>query len=206
MCSTCFPRTGLPAGASLSSTGSSEASSPASTVLSKRYDFLPPIPPYFVTFVWRYLGATRWVRSSADECTAEAWSWSPGSSRREVAEETGGSPKFLGIPNVRLHMFSRRRQDRSHQTITVQQRGPSYVKSKGSHERTFGAQWHGLRTRCLRFAVRVTPTHARLASGRWSGATGRAFTRRVPTKGFRMLPYISSPFPKLCLAQSHRPE
>ena len=43
---------------------------------------------------------------------------------------------------------------------------------------------------------------ARLASGRWSGATGRAFTRRVPMKGFRVLPYISSSFPKLCLAQS----
>ena len=46
---------------------------------------------------------------------------------------------------------------------------------------------------------------ARLVSSRWSNATGRAFTRRVPTKGFRVLPYISSPFPKLRLAQSDRP-
>ena len=30
--------------------------------------------------------------------TAEAWSWSPGSSSRDVAEETAGSPKFLGNP------------------------------------------------------------------------------------------------------------
>src|SRR6516165_7019669 len=30
-------------------------------------------------------------------------------------------------------------------------------------------------------------------------------TRRVPAKGFRVLPYISSSFPKLCLAQTHRP-
>src|SRR5262245_43850792 len=29
--------------------------SPASPVLSRRYDFLPPIPPHFVAFVWRYL-------------------------------------------------------------------------------------------------------------------------------------------------------
>src|SRR5450631_624050 len=50
------------------------------------------------------------------------------------------------------------------------------------------------------------PHHdARLASSRWSDATGRAFTRRVPTKGFRMFPYISFPFPKLCLAQHGRP-
>ena len=45
------------------------------------------------------------VRSSADECAAEAWSWSPGISGREFAEETTGSPKFLGNPIVRLHMF-----------------------------------------------------------------------------------------------------
>ena len=55
MCSTCFPRPGLPADASLPSPGSSGASSPASAVLSKRYDFLPPIPPHFVAFAWRYL-------------------------------------------------------------------------------------------------------------------------------------------------------
>jgi hypothetical protein len=36
------------------------------------------------------------VRSSAGECAAEAWSWSPGGSGRDVAEETRGSPKFLG--------------------------------------------------------------------------------------------------------------
>jgi len=34
----------------------------------------------------------------------------------------------------------RRRQDCSHQTDTVQQRGPWYFKSKGSHERSFDAQ------------------------------------------------------------------
>src|SRR6185369_8361587 len=28
--------------------------SPASSVLSRRYDFLPPVPPRFVAFAWRY--------------------------------------------------------------------------------------------------------------------------------------------------------
>src|SRR6516225_5674684 len=55
MCSACFLRSSLPADVSLSSTGSSGASSPASTVPSKRYDLLPPIPSHFVAFVWRYL-------------------------------------------------------------------------------------------------------------------------------------------------------
>ena len=30
-------------------------------------------------------------------------------------------------------------------------------------------------------------------------------TRKVPTKGFKVVVYISFPFPKLCLAQIHRP-
>ncbi len=31
-------------------------------------------------------------------------------------------------------------------------------------------------------------------------------TRRIPMKGFRFVDYISSPFPKLCLAQCSRPK
>ena len=113
MCSACFPRPALSADASLPSTGSSEASSPASPVVSKRYDFLPPIPPRFVAFAWRYLDRTRSFRSRADECAAKAWSWSPGGSSREFAEETTGSPKFLG--NLKCpfaHVPNRRRRDR----------------------------------------------------------------------------------------------
>jgi hypothetical protein len=54
MCSACCPRSSLPTDASLPSTGSSGASSPGSSVLSKRHDFLPPVPPHLVAFVWRY--------------------------------------------------------------------------------------------------------------------------------------------------------
>ena len=74
MCSTCFPHLSLLADASLPSTGSSRASSPASTVLSKRCDFLLPISPHFVSFAWRYLGVTRSLRSLVDEWAAKAWS------------------------------------------------------------------------------------------------------------------------------------
>jgi len=42
---------------------------------------------------------TRSVRSPADECAAEAWSWSPGISSRDFHEETTGAPKFLGNPH-----------------------------------------------------------------------------------------------------------
>ncbi len=62
-------------------------------------------------------------------------------SGRDVTEEATGSPKFLGNPDCPFaHVPIRRRQDCSHQTTTVQQRGPWYFKSKGSHERSFDAQ------------------------------------------------------------------
>jgi hypothetical protein len=83
---------------------------------------------------------TRSLRSPADECATEARSWSPGSSGREFAEETTGSPKFLENPKRPFAMFSRRRQDCWYQTGKVQQHGPWYVKSKGSRERSFDAQ------------------------------------------------------------------
>ena len=56
-----------------------------------------------------------------------------------ITEETTGSPRFPGNPDCPFAMFSRRRQDCCHQTSTVQQRGPWYVKSRGSHERSFDA-------------------------------------------------------------------
>src|SRR5262245_41741641 len=55
------------------------------------------------------------------------------------AEEATGSPKFLGNLDCPFALFSRRRQDRGHQTATVPQRGPWYVNSRGSHERSFDA-------------------------------------------------------------------
>jgi hypothetical protein len=105
MCSACFPRLSLPTDASLSSTGSSEASSPAATVLSRHYDFLTPISPRFVAFAWWYLGWTRSFRSAADESGRRDQELITRNSSRDIAEETTGSLKFLENPNVRLRMF-----------------------------------------------------------------------------------------------------
>ncbi len=55
--------------------------------------------------------------------------------RRDVAEEATGSPKFLGNLNcLSAHVPNRRRQDCSHLTITVRQRGPWTPRCKGSHD------------------------------------------------------------------------
>src|SRR5262245_57615309 len=94
MGSACCPRSDLPADASLPSTGSSGASSPASTVLSRRYDLLPPVPPHFVAFAWRYLRAHSFASLPGGRVHRrgpELLTRSPG---RELAEEATGSPKF----------------------------------------------------------------------------------------------------------------
>src|SRR5262245_33742147 len=61
-----------------------------------------------------------------------------------------------------------------------------------------------LPSRAFGLAVYASPgglprLDARLASSRWSDATGRAFTRRVPTKGFRVLLTSHPPSPSFAL-------
>src|ERR1035441_528397 len=64
---------------------------------------------------------------------------------------------------------------------------PACVYNGGSRNEYFEAQSHGIRTRCLRFAVKVSFPHARLASGCWPSSAGRdSLTRRVAMKGFRV--------------------
>jgi hypothetical protein len=172
------------------------ASSPASTVLSGRYDFLPPISPRFVAFAWRYHPSAR-VSPARGRALPRAafWSWLPGISSREQSVETAGSPTFLGNPHCALALLSDpgRTNASGH---AMRRRGPRCVHDEGSRIRTFEAQSHGFGTGCLRFAVRVTPaprkTRFRLLAKLFR--TG-LITRRVPTKGFTMYPTCDPPFP-----------
>ena len=57
------------------------------------------------------------------------------------AEERTGFSQVPGEPPLSVcHVPIRLRQDCLRQTIATQQRGPWYAKSRGSHERSFGAQ------------------------------------------------------------------
>jgi hypothetical protein len=51
----------------------------------------------------------------------------------------------------------------------------------------FGAQSHGLHTRCLRFAAAVTDVHARLASGWWPTLAGRDSNPLGPFARFQLV-------------------
>ncbi len=140
----------------------------------------------------------------ADECAARGLElvtrWLPPG----YTEETTGLPSSWGTPIVRLPMFSRLRRDCPRQTITARQRGPWYPKSKGSHERVFEAQLHGVRTGCghrakhgrLRSEGYPTPRKTRLRPlvRRYrAGFPPARFQRKVSDQP----PFISSPFPKL---------
>ena len=176
MCSTCFPRSSLPADASLSSTGSSRASSPASTVLSKRYDALLPsrrtsFPSFGGTSV-ALVAFAPW-RTSAPPRPGVGNPVSPaGNSPRSEQ----GSPKFLGNHDCPFaHVPIRRRQDCLHQTIQYSSVAPGHPTAK--------APTKGLSTlNSMAFGLAVYASqcgllqhHARLASSCWSGSTGRAF-------------------------------
>jgi hypothetical protein len=103
-----FPRASLPANASLPSTGSSGASSPPSTVLSKRYDFLTPISPRFVSFAWRYHPLCRKVcvsRRSRHELAGQAVLERHPLRSRVRGWRRQDLPSSWGTPIVHRHMF-----------------------------------------------------------------------------------------------------
>ena len=168
--------------------------SPSSTVLSRHYDFLPPVSRHFVAFARRYHVIALVLSLSRGKCHHASLELvtrylHPGSS----SVETTGPPKFLGNPNHPFAHVLRLRRDGSLQTHSEQPHGPHSGNDKGSRDVTFEAQSHGFRTRCLRFVTLVTSRNARLASGRRSNATGRAshpqgHNRRFPIHIMSIIP------------------
>ncbi len=100
-----------------------------------------------------------------------------------IAEETTGSPKFLGNPNCPFaHVPIRRRQDCLHQTVHSAAAWPLVFQRQRLPRKVFrrSIAWlsNSLRAPCAAGSASqdgLPRHHARLASGRWSGTTGRAF-------------------------------
>ena len=199
MCSACFPQLVLPADASLPSTGSSEASSPASTVLSKHCDILPPsrrasFPSLGDT--WAALVICAPCQTSAAD---KAWSWSPGVSSRDSPRRRQDLPSSWGTSIIRLHMFQSDAGGTARtRPFTVQQRGPWSSKGKGSHDWVFrrSIAWPSDSLSTLRDADYSNTTQDSLPVAGQALLDGLS-TRMVPLKGFRVVDYISSSSPKL---------
>ena len=198
MGSACFPRSGRPTDASLPSTGSSGASSPASTVLSRRYDLLPPIPPHFVSFVWRYLSRPLVLfaprRTSAPSRPGVVNPVSPSGISPRRRQDLPGS---WGPPNVRSPWSVDAGRTADTRPLRRRSAAPGITKARAPtrglsalHSLAFGlavhASWCGL-----------PAPHAGLASSRWSSSTGRAFHPQGSDERFQGVDDISSSSPKL---------
>src|SRR5262245_58752104 len=93
--------------------------------------------------------------------------------------------------------------DRSHQALAVCRRGPRVRKNEGSPRVSISrGSVDGVDAGCLRFAVRLTPPHARLASGCWPCSTGWDWLpTRLRRKVSEVIVTSRPPFPSFSLAQ-----
>ena len=174
------------------------SSSPDSAVLSRHCDFLPAFPPRFVAFTWRYHGNTH-ISLPPLRCVAMAGLGlvtrypRPGRLpwRRQDLPSSWGTP----IPVCPCSSTPAGRCVPDHcGTIAWP---PLRERRRRRRQQTFEAQSHGFRARRLRITMLVTRHRARLASRCWSGSPGRAYTRRVPAKGFQLTSCASASFSKL---------
>ena len=150
------------------------------------------------SFAWPYL-PVRLCSLPRTRRRPGAWSFGSGSPTPETAErqrrDLSGS---WGILLCLCHVL-RPRQDRLRQDLKQSRHGPHVDNHEGSRKLTLLSRLN--RTACA-LAVYASPwgllrQDARLAS-RCCPLYGTGLvTRRIPTKGFRVASYISSPFPKL---------
>ena len=198
MCSACCPRSDLPADASLPSTGSSGASSPASAVLSRRYDLLPPVPPHFVSFVGRYLRVHSFSSLPGGRVHRRGPELLTRSPARELAEEATGSRKFLGNPDCPF----------AHVPSTPA--GLRIPDRYGNAARPLGSQKQGLPRKVFRRSIAwLSDWRSTLRGAGYPRpaqdslpAAGQALldglsTRRVPMRGFGGSTTSRPPLPSL---------
>jgi hypothetical protein len=109
---------------------------------------------------------TRYFRSLADECAVRAWSWSPGSSSRDLLRKRQDLPSSWGTSMIRLHMFSRRRQDFCTRPLQCSGMAPVHRTAKAPAKglSTLNSMAFGLAVYASQYGLPTS--HARLASGR----------------------------------------
>ncbi len=142
-------------------------------------------------------------RSPTDECAVGAWSWSPGISGRDSPRKRRIS-QVPGEPQLSVCTCS---NPTPAGLLTPDHYGaaawPLVIERQRLPRRVFrrSIAWLPDSLSTLRSADYSNTTQDSLP------VTGQALldglsTRKVPMKGFRVVDYISSPSPKLCLAQS----
>lgn len=171
--------------------------SPASSVLSRRYDFLPPVPPHFVAFVWRYLRVHSFSSLPGGRVRRRGPELLTRSPARELAVEATGSRKFLGNPHCPFAHV---------QSTPAGLRSPDHCGGAawplGSQKQRLPRKvfrrsiaWPSDWLSTLRRAGYPRPTQDSLPVAGQALPDG-LLTRRVPLKGFRgRFPTSHPPFP-----------
>ena len=183
---------------------------PRLTGTTKRSDSPSPVAPSFVAFARRY-----------HRCARPSPPTAPGT-RPRIIPELGqpvipprhGRRSRWDLPSSRGTLLVVRPvlRPRSDQTAPWGPRvgqpdaAPALDKDEGSVRGDFGAQWHGVRPRCPRFAVAITRPQVRLASGGWLSFAEwdwqpAGFQREVSSQGNPPLPS----FLTQCLSPFWRP-
>jgi hypothetical protein len=138
-----------------------------------RSDSLPSIPPHFVAFAWRYRSAlTCSLPSSAERCRRRPGVSLPGYPSIRVSRGGGRASQVPGEPIVYMPCSLTPAGPLRQAISALRCCLPPFLRRRLPRRESFGAQSHGLHTRCLRFVTTVTRGHARLASGCWPALPG----------------------------------
>src|SRR3990167_376080 len=181
------------------------ASSPASTVLSGRYDFLSSVPPHFVAFAWRYHPSAR-VSPARGRALPRAGILElvtrylrPG----DWSVETTGSPTFLGNPDCALALLFDPGRTGAPSHIGASARPPICPPRRLPHSYFRGSITrlrHWLST--LRRPGRPDTTQDSLPAAGQALPDGLDYPQGSYER-FRGVSYISASFPKFNVAQGH---
>ncbi len=150
------------------------ARSPASSVLSRHYDTLPPIPPHFVAFAWRYHRSNRLGSSLPTPPTAgrRAWGWSPGIPCRDFFR---GDDRASQVPGEPPYPFAHVLRPRPAEAFLTTNRTLTWLCATGTTRAPTPTILSRLNSMAFGLAVYVSHCCARLASRCWSGSPGRAW-------------------------------
>ena len=172
--------------------------SPASTVLWRRYDFLSSIPPHFVAFAWRYHGGVLICSIRRGTPRVDGQGFQSGCPCPLHCVEKTGSPTFLENPNCALALLYD--PGRTDDTRPLRRIGMAPALSTAKAPTNGLSRLNHTASALAVYAsqCRLPIHHARLASGRWPGATGRAwipagFHRKVSKYAGHNMAY--PPFP-----------
>ena len=150
--------------------------SPASPVLSRRYDFLPSVPPHFVAFVWRYLQRSLVLfaprRTSAPPKPGVGHPVAPAGITQRKRQDI---PSSWGTPIVRLPCSRDAGRTVVTRPVQCNSMAPGMKKAKAPTKglSTLNSMAFGLAAYASPYEL---PRYdARLASSRLSDVTGRAF-------------------------------